>query len=71
MRITITVGPLAMEAELNDTPTARKVTGILPFTTSFSTWGDEIYFPHSDRFPTGQQREGSGPDGRSGILAYR
>lgn len=45
MRITITVGPLTMEADLNDTPTAQKVSAILPFKTSFSTWGDEIYFP--------------------------
>jgi hypothetical protein len=45
MKITITVGKLTMEAELNNTLTAQKVSAILPFTTSFSTWGDEIYFP--------------------------
>jgi uncharacterized protein len=45
MRIKITVGKLAVEASLNDTPTARKVAAILPFAASFSTWGDEIYFP--------------------------
>lgn len=33
-----------MEAELNDTPTAHKVAEALPMQTSFSTWGDEIYF---------------------------
>ncbi len=44
MRIRISVGKLSMEAELNDTATAKKVVEILPFTTSFSTWGDEIYF---------------------------
>ena len=33
-----------MEAELNDSPTAKKVAKALPLTTSFSTWGEEIYF---------------------------
>lgn len=33
-----------MQAELNDTPTAKKVAGVLPLKTQFSTWGDEIYF---------------------------
>jgi hypothetical protein len=44
MKIRITIGKLAMEAELNDTPTAKKVAEALPIKTSFSTWGDEIYF---------------------------
>jgi hypothetical protein len=44
MRIRIRIGNLSMEADLNDTPTARKVAKALPITTSFSTWGDEIYF---------------------------
>ncbi len=30
MRIRISVGKLSMEAELNDTPTARKVAEVLP-----------------------------------------
>jgi hypothetical protein len=33
-----------MEAELNDTLTAKKVAAALPIQTSFNTWGDEIYF---------------------------
>jgi hypothetical protein len=33
-----------MEAELNDSPTARKIAAALPITTAFNTWGDEIYF---------------------------
>lgn len=45
MKIRITVGNLSMEAELNDSPTAKKVAQALPITTSFSTWGEEIYFP--------------------------
>lgn len=44
MKITIKIGNLRMEAELNDTPTAKKVAEALPIKTSFNTWGDEIYF---------------------------
>ena len=44
MRIKITVGSLAMEAELNETPTAKKVADALPVRSSFNTWGDEFYF---------------------------
>jgi hypothetical protein len=44
MDIKITVGHIALEAELNDTPTAKKVGEILPLKASFNTWGDEIYF---------------------------
>ena len=44
MKIKIRVGALTMEAELNDTPTARQVADALPIRASFSTWGDEIYF---------------------------
>ena len=44
MKIKITVGDLSMEADLNDSLTAKKVAEALPITTSFSTWGDEIYF---------------------------
>lgn len=44
MRIKITVGPLFMEAELNETPTAKKVADVLPLKSSFNTWGEEIYF---------------------------
>jgi hypothetical protein len=42
--IRIVVGDLALDAELNESPTAREVWRTLPFETSFSTWGDEIYF---------------------------
>ena len=44
MKIRINVGDLSLEAELNDTPTARKVAEALPMRSSFNTWGDEIYF---------------------------
>jgi hypothetical protein len=43
-KIRITIGTLSLEAELNDTPTAKKVAEALPIETTFHTWGDEIYF---------------------------
>ena len=45
MNITIQIGSLSMQAALNDTPAAGKVMAALPIRASFSTWGDEIYFP--------------------------
>ncbi|GIX46249.1 MAG: hypothetical protein KatS3mg131_0460 [Candidatus Tectimicrobiota bacterium] len=45
MRIRIRIGTLSMEAELYETPTARQIAAVLPITATFSTWGDEIYFP--------------------------
>ena len=44
MKIKIKIGDLCVRAELNDSLTAQKITEILPFTSSFSTWGEEIYF---------------------------
>ena len=42
--IKIRVGEIELNGELNDSETARKVLEILPFKSSFNTWGDEIYF---------------------------
>lgn len=44
MKLKITIGHLILDGELNDTPTAQKVAEIIPYSTSFNTWGDEIYF---------------------------
>ena len=44
MKIRITVGAVSVEAELNNTPTARRIGDILPFRGGFNTWGDEFYF---------------------------
>jgi uncharacterized protein len=44
MKIWIKIGTLSMEADLNDSITARKIAEALPIRASFSTWGDEIYF---------------------------
>jgi hypothetical protein len=43
-RITITAGAVSMQAELNDSPTAQKISESLPITGRANTWGDEIYF---------------------------
>ena len=44
MKIKITVGDLTVEGELDNTTTGQEVAKALPIKTSFSTWGDEIYF---------------------------
>ncbi|MBW1722019.1 MAG: hypothetical protein JRH13_07940 [Deltaproteobacteria bacterium] len=44
MKIRIRIGQLSMEAELNDSATARMIEEALPVKTSFNTWGEEIYF---------------------------
>jgi len=43
-RVTITAGSVTMEAELNDSPTARMIWEALPITGRAKIWGDEIYF---------------------------
>lgn len=40
----MTIGPVKLEAELLNTPTADSIYNNLPFTSSASTWGEEIYF---------------------------
>jgi hypothetical protein len=43
-QITITVGSVIMEAELNDSATAQQIWDALPIEGTANTWGDEIYF---------------------------
>jgi hypothetical protein len=43
-RITITTGAVTLEAELNDSPTAKMIWEALPITGRANTWGDEVYF---------------------------
>jgi hypothetical protein len=44
-RIKIIAGSVVMDAELNDSPTARAIQAVLPVEGMARTWGDEIYFP--------------------------
>jgi hypothetical protein len=41
----MTFGSVKLEAELFDTPTADAIYAKLPFNSTASTWGDEVYFP--------------------------
>ena len=43
-RINILVGDLKVEAELNDSKTARLIWETLPIEAKVNTWGEEIYF---------------------------
>ncbi|HIC90257.1 MAG TPA: hypothetical protein EYP04_12765 [Anaerolineae bacterium] len=42
--IRITVGQVTVEAELNDSATAKAIWNALPIEARANTWGDEIYF---------------------------
>ncbi len=42
--VKITVGGVALTAELFDTPTAEAIWGALPIASTANTWGDEVYF---------------------------
>ncbi|MBV7339695.1 hypothetical protein KFU94_68085 [Chloroflexi bacterium TSY] len=42
--ITITAGSVTLQAELNDSKTAREIWNALPIKGSANVWGDEIYF---------------------------
>lgn len=44
MKIRMIIGDLEAQADLYDTKTARMIYDILPLESSFSKWGDEIYF---------------------------
>ena len=44
MKLRITAGKLALEAELRDTPTMRALAEALPFEANAQTWGEEVYF---------------------------
>ena len=42
--IRIAVGDLSIDGELNDTECARALARVLPLTTKFRVWGDELHF---------------------------
>jgi len=43
-RIRFDFGTLTLDAELNDTPTAKAIAAALPLTSDVMTWGEEVYF---------------------------
>lgn len=55
--IRITAGSVVVDAELNDTDTAKEIWGALPIQASGNTWGDEIYFkiPVENEVENGQE----------------
>jgi hypothetical protein len=63
----IRVENLSIQAELLDTPTAKKISEILPFEGSANVWGDEIYF---DIPLTIEQEPGASQDVEVGDLGY-
>ena len=40
----MTIGPVKIEVELLNTPTADAIKQSLPFASKTQTWGDEVYF---------------------------
>ena len=67
VKIMIEVENISMEAELLDTPTAKKISAILPLEGSANVWGDEIYF---DIPLTIGQEPGASQDVEVGDLGY-
>ena len=43
-KLRMTIGSVKLDAELSNTPTADAIYAKLPFTSTASTWGDEVYF---------------------------
>ena len=43
-KLKITLGPVVLEAELHDTPTANALYEAAPFEAQANTWGEEVYF---------------------------
>jgi len=43
-KVTITAGEVQVEAQLNDSATAKSIIEVLPVRAKANRWGDEIYF---------------------------
>ncbi|MHC4511868.1 MAG: cyclophilin-like fold protein [Planctomycetota bacterium] len=66
-KIEITAGSVRVEAELNDSPTAKAITEALPIEAPAQRWGGEIYFAIS---ATAELEEDSRDVLEAGELAY-
>lgn len=63
----ITVEELAFKADLNDTPTAKKIWEALPIQGQANLWGQEIYF----KIPVSMPQEANAQeDVAIGTIAY-
>lgn len=67
IKIIIEVENISLEAELLDTPTARRIADALPLEGFVNVWGDEIYF---DIPLTIDQEPGASQDVEVGDLGY-
>ncbi len=43
-KLRMKIGPVVLDAEIFDTPTANEILNQVPFTSNVRTWGDEVYF---------------------------
>jgi uncharacterized protein len=64
----ITVGRVAIQAELLDTPTADMIWDALPFEGRATRWGDEVYFTAPVQ---AEREEGAREVVEPGEIAYR
>lgn len=58
--IVVSSGNVSLQAELNESPTAKEIWDALPIEGRANTWGDEIYF----EIPVTMEQE---PDARAGV----
>lgn len=66
-KLKMTIGEMEIGAELFDTPTADAIWSSLPFISTASTWGEEVYF----RTPVSVPREADARDlVEAGELAF-
>jgi hypothetical protein len=75
--ISIKAGTIQVQAELNNTKTAKALLQILPVKATANTWGDEVYFdvPLTTEIEDGKQLVEAGdvaywPDGPSLCLFF-